>query len=91
MYPEVVSVLREAELDLFSAVPLQLTAELAVGAALLVTTGCGEECPVVPGVERDDWPLPDPKDQPIEAVRRTRDAIRDRVSTLVSAREWSKT
>jgi arsenate reductase len=50
--------------------------------------GCGEECPLVPGVERDDWSVPDPKDEPIEQVRQIRDQIRKCVSDLIRERKW---
>lgn len=64
--------------------------EVAAGARLLVTMGCGESCPVVPGLQREDWPLADPKGQPIERVREIRDQIRERVRQLVEARGWSR-
>jgi arsenate reductase len=88
VHPEVVTVMREVGIDLSAAAPRELTGELAAGAALLVTMGCGEECPVVPGVERDDWPLDDPKGRPIEQVRLIRDEIARRVRLLVEARGW---
>ena len=65
-HPEVVTVMREAGIDLSGAAPKQLTDELAKSAALLVTMGCGDACPFVPGLEVRDWPLPDPKGRPIE-------------------------
>ena len=58
---------------------------------MLVTMGCGDECPVVPGVVRDDWPLDDPKDRPIEEVRRIRDDIRRRVRRLIADNNWDRT
>jgi arsenate reductase len=82
VHPEVVEVMSEAGLDLSRAVPQELTAELARGASMLITMGCGDECPVVPGVLRDDWPLPDPKGQGLDAVRRIRDEIRARAEAL---------
>jgi arsenate reductase len=51
--------------------------------------GCGDECPYVPGLARDDWPLRDPKDRPLDEVREIRDDIRDRVAALVATRGWS--
>jgi arsenate reductase len=57
---------------------------------MLITMGCGEECPYVPGVERDDWALPDPKGRPIEEVREIRDEIRRRVVALVRSRGLGK-
>jgi arsenate reductase (thioredoxin) len=83
VHPEVLAAMKEVEVDLSAAVPQKLTAELAGGAALLVTMGCGEECPVVPGVPREDWPLEDPKGKPLERVREIRDEIRARIETLV--------
>ena len=88
VHPVVVDVMREAGVDLSANRPQRLTADLARGAALLVTMGCGDECPFVPGLQTDDWPLPDPKGRPIEEVRATRDAIRTRVAELVRARGW---
>ena len=70
------------------AKPVLLTRELAAGASLLVTMGCGESCPVVPGLEKADWPLQDPKGKDMETVRRIRDDIRDRVKALVAERGW---
>src|SRR6266852_4381398 len=86
--PEVLAVMREVGIALSSARPRKLTAELAQGASLLVTMGCGDECPVVPGARRDDWPLPDPKGQPLGYVRQIRDEIKQRVGALVSAERW---
>jgi len=88
VHPEVVSAMRELGSDLSTATPRLLTDELAGGADLLVTMGCGEECPVVRGVRRLDWPLDDPKGRPPEEVRRIRDEIRRRVQALVSAEGW---
>jgi arsenate reductase (thioredoxin) len=89
VHPEVVEVMREVGIDLSANRPQRLTDELARAASLLITMGCGEACPYVRGLERDDWPLPDPKGQPLHEVRQIRDAIRDRVSALVAARGWS--
>ena len=88
VHPEVVTAMRELGVDLSSVGPRKLTDDLARSAALLVTMGCGEACPVVPGLERDDWPLEDPKGKPIERVREIRDDIRARVEQLVDARGW---
>jgi arsenate reductase len=89
VHPEVVEVMRELGVDLSSAVPRKLTGELAAEASMLVTMGCGEACPVVPGVERDDWPLEDPKGKPVEHVRRIRSEIETRVRELVERRGWA--
>jgi arsenate reductase len=83
VHPEVIAVMQEDGIDLRAARPRTLTAELAGEAQLLITMGCGDECPYVPGVRRDDWPLADPKGQPIERVRAIRDEIRGRVETLI--------
>jgi arsenate reductase len=63
--------------------------DFARGARLLVTMGCGDECPVVPGARREDWPLQDPKGQPVERVRAIRDEIKTRVARLVEAEGWT--
>jgi arsenate reductase len=83
VHPEVVEVMQEEGLDLTGARPQKLTDELAAEAQLLITMGCGDECPYVPGVRRDDWSLDDPKGQPIERVRALRDDIRARVEALI--------
>jgi len=83
IHPVVVEAMREAGIDLSQAKPQKLTAELAQNAEMLITMGCGDECPYVPGLRRDDWPLPDPKGQSIENVRQTRDNIRSRVVSLI--------
>jgi arsenate reductase len=86
VHPEVVDVMREAGIDVSSATPQKLTTELASRAQMLITMGCGDECPVVPGVIRDDWPLEDPKGRSLEDVRRIRDEIRSRVERLLRER-----
>jgi len=88
VHPEVVAVMREIGVDLSSATPQRLTDELASGAELLITMGCGDACPAVPGLRRDDWPLPDPKGQPLERVREIRDEIRSRVRDLIVRERW---
>ncbi|MBI1815402.1 MAG: arsenate reductase ArsC [Deltaproteobacteria bacterium] len=88
VHPQVVHAMREVGIDLSDAVPTQLTDEIAAGAQRLITMGCGEACPLVPGLRRDDWTLPDPKDQPIERVREIRDEIRVRVLALLAAEGW---
>lgn len=88
VHPEVVAAMREVGIDLSGARPQRLTDELAASAQVLVTMGCGEACPVVPGLKRDDWPIDDPKGRPLEEVRRIRDEIRRRVEELLSAEKW---
>jgi arsenate reductase len=70
------------------AQPQRLTAELATGAQLLITMGCGDACPVVPGLQRDDWPLSDPKGQSVERVREIRDDVEGRVRRLLASNDW---
>ena len=90
VHPEVLTVMGELGIDLSTAEPQRLTPELASEATLLVTMGCGESCPVVPGVRRDDWPFPDPKGQPLARVREIRDVIMERVRELVLAGGWTR-
>lgn len=89
VHPEVATVMLEVGIDLRDATPRRLTDELAHGADMLITMGCGEACPVVPGARREDWPLPDPKGQALDAVREIRDAVRERVERLVQAEGWA--
>lgn len=90
VHPEVISVMREGGIDLSAAQPQRLTAELAEGTSLLVTMGCGEACPVVPGLAREDWPLPDPKGQSLDRVREIRAEIEERVRSLLAKQGWEK-
>jgi protein-tyrosine-phosphatase len=83
VHPEVLSVMEEVGIDLSEAKPQKLTQELAEGATLLITMGCGDKCPYVPGLRRDDWPLRDPKSVPVEEVRKVRDEIAARVRHLI--------
>jgi arsenate reductase (thioredoxin) len=84
VHPEVILAMNELGLDLSGARPQRLTPELAAGAQVLITMGCGDACPFVPGAERDDWPLDDPKGKTLDDVRRIRDEIRRRVEQLVA-------
>ena len=88
VHPEVVQVMREEGIDLNGVKPRLLSAELAQRATLFVTMGCGNGCPYVPGLQRLDWPLQDPKGQPLESVRRIRDEIRALVTELAQERDW---
>lgn len=90
VHPEVVEVMGELGIDLAGRRPQRLTEQLATGAFLLVTMGCGDECPYVPGLKRDDWPLDDPKGRPLAEVRRIRDEVRERVSALVEHHGWQR-
>lgn len=83
VHPEVQEVMQEAGIDLRRAKPQKLTEELARSAQLLVTMGCGDKCPYVPGLRREDWPLRDPKGLPIEEVRLVRDEVKRRVEKLL--------
>ena len=83
VHPEVVSALAARGIDVSSNTPQRLTPELAQQTQWLITMGCGDECPVVPGVKRDDWPIPDPKGQAPEAVTRIIDDIDRRVRRLL--------
>lgn len=85
VHPEVLEVMNEVGIDLSQAKPRKLTDELAQDAQLLVTMGCGDKCPYVPGLRRDDWPLQDPKGLILEQVRAIRDEIRYRVELLLAA------
>lgn len=87
VHPVVVDVMREVGIDLANVKPQKLTAELAQGAELLVTMGCGEECPYIPGLRREDWSLTDPKGLPLDKVRAIRDTIHSHVKRLVDTEE----
>lgn len=89
VHPEVVEAMRELGFDLSAARPQRLTPEMASSATLLVTMGCGEACPYVPGLPREDWVLDDPKGRDPAEVRRIRDEIRARVAQLVAANRWA--
>jgi len=91
VHPEVVTAMTEVGVDLSRAPTSRLTPELAQKAQMLITMGCGDQCPVVPGVKRDDWPLADPKGQPLARVREIRDEIRERVESLLEREGWRRT
>jgi arsenate reductase len=88
VHPEVVIVMGELGIDLSAAKPQYLSSDLTKDAHIVITMGCGDDCPLIPGVEREEWPLDDPKGQPVETVRRIRDEIRKRVTELVDERKW---
>ncbi len=79
----VIDAMREVGIDLRAAVPRLLTPELARDATWLITMGCGDACPVVPGVSRGDWPLDDPKGQTLARGRQIRDDIRGRIEAFL--------
>ncbi len=83
VHPEVIQVMRELDIDLSDRTPQLLTRELANRADIVVTMGCGDECPYIPGKRYIDWELPDPHGQPAEPVPEIRDQINDRVIELV--------
>lgn len=84
VHPEVIDAMREIDIDLTGRTPQKLTVELAQDADIVVTMGCGDKCPYIPGKRYIDWELPDPKGQPLEAVRETRDEIARRVAALIT-------
>jgi arsenate reductase len=84
VHPEVVEAMNELGIDLSDRVPHLLSTEDAEWADVVVTMGCGDECPYVPGRRYLDWDLPDPKGRPLETVRATRDEIAARVDSLVA-------
>jgi arsenate reductase len=90
VHPEVIDAMREAGMDLSNATTTRLTPEIAQQAQVLVTMGCGDQCPFVPGAQRLDWPLDDPKGKPIAEVRIIRDDVRDRVRALIEDEGWSR-
>jgi arsenate reductase (thioredoxin) len=90
VHPEVLAVMQEVGIDLTGARPQKLTEELASDTDLLITMGCGDKCPYVPGLRRDDWPLNDPKGRPLEEVRAVRDDICARVSALLKSEGFGR-
>ncbi len=88
VHPEVIAAMREVGFDLSHAPTTAVTPALAARVSMLITMGCGDLCPVAPGVTRDDWPLEDPKGQPVETVRAIRDDIRTRVQHLLRRQGW---
>ena len=85
VHPEVIEVMRPRGLDLSSQRPQRLTPELAGTADWLITMGCGDECPIAPGAQRDDWPILDPKGQSTNTVNAIVGEIDERVRQFVDA------
>ena len=83
VHPEVAVAMKEVGIDMANQKPQLLTEELAAGSQVLITMGCGEACPVVPGLRREDWPLEDPKGKPLDRVRAIREEIRVKVDELL--------
>ena len=88
VHPEVLIVMAERGVDLNDAIPVRLTEDLAQEAQWLITMGCGDQCPFVPGARTEDWPLDDPKGRPLDQVRGIRDDIAQRVGAFVDAHGW---
>jgi len=88
VHPEVLEVMAEVDVDLSDVKPRKLTADLASGATHLITMGCGESCPYVPGARVHDWPVEDPKGRPIAEVRRIRAQVEDRVRAFLTDQGW---
>ena len=89
VHPEVQQAMKEVGIDLEGVAPRKLTDDLAKDAAMLITMGCGEACPHIPGLRRLDWPLEDPKGKPVERVREIRQEIKDYVVALLKTEAWS--
>lgn len=85
VHPEVVTVMKEIGIDLSDVKPQLLTDDLAGKAQMLITMGCGEACPYVPRLKREDWPLTDPKGKPLDEVRKIRDEIKSKVERLINS------
>ena len=90
VHPEVAAAMLEVGLDVGGATPQRLTTELAAGSRHLVTMGCGDRCPYVPGAKIQDWSLEDPKGKPVERVREIRDEVRRRVAAFIAAEGWGR-
>jgi arsenate reductase (thioredoxin) len=90
VHPEVVTAMGEVGINLADGKPQFLSDDLAKTSSLLITMGCGEACPHIPGLKRDDWPLEDPKGKSVERVREIRDDIRNRVVALLRENGWEK-
>jgi arsenate reductase (thioredoxin) len=85
IHPQVVEAMRELDIDLVDRVPRALEDDSVREADVVVTMGCGDECPFYPGKRYEDWELPDPAGRPMEEVRRIRDDIDERVRRLLSS------
>jgi arsenate reductase len=90
VHPEVLEAMKEVGVDLSHVQPTLLTHDLAAASDLLVTMGCGERCPVVAGLRRDDWPLEDPKGKSMDVVRRIREEVRARIQALIAQEGWRR-
>ena len=90
VHPEVLEAMKEVGVDLSQETPRFLSDDLARAASMLITMGCGEACPAVPGIRRADWPLEDPKGKPIARVREIREEVRTRVRGLLERSGWAR-
>jgi arsenate reductase (thioredoxin) len=90
VHPSVVTAMREVGIDLSGITPVKLSDELGRWADVVVTMGCGDSCPVIPGKRYIDWELPDPKDMPVEKVRDLREDIELRVNDLVQTLDQTR-
>jgi arsenate reductase len=90
VHPEVLEAMREVGVDLSGRTPQRLTDDLARGTTMLITMGCGEQCPVMPGVIRADWPIEDPKGKALPRVREIRDEVKRRVRQLLDEHAWAR-
>jgi len=88
VHPEVLQAMHEVGVDLSHAEPRKLTDELAAKSEILITMGCGEQCPHVPGLRHLDWPLEDPKGKPVERVREIREEVKAKIVALLDAEGW---
>jgi arsenate reductase len=88
VHPEVLVAMKEVGIDLSGATPQFLSDELAQSSDFLITMGCGEACPHIPNLRRDDWPFEDPKGKPVERVREIRDEVKARVEILLNNEGW---
>jgi arsenate reductase (thioredoxin) len=88
--PKVIEAMREMGIDLSPSLPRRLNAPLAMAAGHLVDMGCGAELPFFAGVKLEEWPVDDPKGQPVERVREIRDDIRRRVTEMIEAQAWGR-
>jgi arsenate reductase len=84
VHPEVVEIMRELDIDVSRETPKKLTRDMAERADVVVTMGCGDECPYIPGKRYLDWDLPDPTGLPLEQVRAIRNDMATRVSVLIA-------
>jgi protein-tyrosine-phosphatase len=82
--PVAVAAMAEAGIDIASQQPKMLTSDAVQAADVVITMGCGDTCPVFPGKRYEDWDLPDPAGEPLDAVRPIRDQIHDRIRRLLT-------